>query len=559
MNRRLVTAAGALLAVVTATLTAPATAQAAATAATAVQAGAATGAGNAGASASGFHVADGRLLDANGTDFVFRGVNHAHTWYPTRTGQALADTKALGANAARVVLATGDRWTKNTAADVANVVGQCKASRLVCVLEAHDTTGYGEQSGAASLAKAVDYWLDVASALKGQEKYVVINIGNEPHGNTGYAAWTQDTKDAIVRLRAAGFGHTLMVDAPNWGQDWSNTMRDNAPEVFAADPARNTVFSIHMYGVYDTAAEVQAYLNSFVGRRLPVVVGEFGDAHSDGNPDEDAIMATARQLGLGYLGWSWSGNGGGVEYLDLATGFDASRLTGWGQRLFNGPDGIRQTSREASVYGGTGGGDTQAPTAPGAPLASEVTATGARLTWPAATDDTGVTGYEVVRISGATETPTATTTSTAATLTGLTPATAYTFAVYARDAAGNRSARSATVAVTTAPQQSGSCSVQYRLQDWGSGFNADVTIRNTGTRPLTGWRLDFAFPGGQTLTSAWNAKVVQNGDQVRATPESWTETIPAGGTVSFGLSASSTGGNGVPAAFTLNGAPCAKG
>ncbi|MER7833046.1 cellulase family glycosylhydrolase [Streptomyces sp. NPDC095602] len=541
MNRTLATAAGALLAVAATMITAPVPARAADTPAT------------------GFHVADGRLLDAGGQDFVFRGVNHAHTWFPDRTSRALADLKALGANSARIVLSTGDRWTKNDAADVADVVAQCKANRLVCVLEAHDTTGYGEQSGAASLARAVDYWTEVAGAVKGQEKYVVINLGNEPHGNTGYTAWTDDTRNAITRLRAAGFRHTLMADAPNWGQDWSNTMRDDAAAVFAADPQRNTVFSVHMYGVYDTAAEVRSYLTSFTTRRLPIVVGEFGHDHSDGNPDEDAIMATARELGVGYLGWSWSGNGGGVEYLDLAADFDATRLTPWGRRLFHGPDGIGQTSREASVYGGTGGGDTRPPTAPGAPAASDVTATGARLTWPAATDDTGVAGYDVVRVNGPAETPVTTVTGTSAALTGLTPATTYTFAVYARDAAGNRSPRSAGVTVTTAAGPSaGTCAVAYRLQDWGTGFNADVTVHNTGTRPIQGWRLDFAFPGGQTVTSAWNAKVVQEGSQVRATHEPWTETIPAGGSVSFGLSASSTGGNGVPAAFILNGATCAK-
>ncbi|MEU3448887.1 cellulase family glycosylhydrolase [Streptomyces thermolilacinus] len=544
MNRTLATAAGALLAVAATMITMPPTAHAADTSTTPT---------------TGFHVADGRLLDANGQDFVLRGVNHAHTWYPGRTSRALADLKALGSNSARIVLSTGHRWTKNDTADVANVVSQCKANKLVCVLEAHDTTGYGEQSGAASLAQAVDYWIEVADAVKGQEKYVVINLGNEPHGNTGHTAWTDDTRNAITRLRAAGFRHTLMADAPNWGQDWSNTMRDNASAVFTADPERNTVFSVHMYGVYDTAAAVRSYLTSFTSRELPLVVGEFGNDHSDGNPDEDAVMATARELGLGYLGWSWSGNGGGVEYLDLATDFDATRLTPWGQRLFHGPDGIRQTSREASVYGGDGSGDTRPPTAPGAPTASEVTATGARLTWAAATDDTGVTGYDVVGVNGPAETPVTTTTGTSATLTGLTPATSYTFAVYARDAAGNRSPRSAGVTVTTAAGPSaGTCAVAYRLQDWGTGFNADVTIHNTGTRPVQGWRLDFALPGGQTVTSAWNAQVVQQGTRVRATHEPWTETIPAGGSVSFGLSASSTGGNGVPAAFTLNGAACAR-
>ncbi|MEU4791257.1 cellulase family glycosylhydrolase [Micromonospora tulbaghiae] len=311
--------------------------------------------------ATGFSVSNGRLYDANGVEFVMRGVNHAHTWYPQQTS-SFADIKALGANTVRVVLASGDRWTKNSAADVANVISLCKANRLICVLEVHDTTGYGEEGAAATLAKATDYWLSIADVLKGQEKYVIVNIGNEPFGNQGYSAWTTDTSNAIKRLRAAGLTHTIMVDAPNWGQDWSFTMRDNAGTVFAADPQRNTVFSIHMYGVFDTAAEISDYLGRFRTAGLPIVVGEFGFNHSDGNPDEDAIMAYSQANGIGYLGWSWSGNGGGVEYLDMTTTFNPAQLTSWGQRIFNGANGIAATSREASVYAGSTPTPTTSPT-----------------------------------------------------------------------------------------------------------------------------------------------------------------------------------------------------
>ncbi|MGY6651569.1 cellulase family glycosylhydrolase [Amycolatopsis sp. TRM77291] len=101
----------------------------------------------------GFHVSGGELYESNGAEFVMRGVNHAHTWYPQRTS-APADIKALGANTVRVVLASGRRWAKNDTADVADVVSSCRQNRLICVLEVHDTTGYGEQSGAATLAQA---------------------------------------------------------------------------------------------------------------------------------------------------------------------------------------------------------------------------------------------------------------------------------------------------------------------------------------------------------------------------------------------------------------------
>jgi mannan endo-1,4-beta-mannosidase len=44
---------------------------------------------------------------------------------------------------------------------------------------------------------------------------------------------------------------------------------------------------------------------------------------------------------------------------------------------------------------------------------------------------------------------------------------------------------------------------------------------------------------------------------VTATGPSWNATIPAGGSVSFGMNGASTGGNGMPATFTVNGAGCA--
>lgn len=307
------------------------------------------------AAATGLHTEGGRLLEGNGNDFVLRGVNHPHAWY---TGEldSLREIKQLGANSVRVVLSTGDRWPRSDTADVDNVVSQCKANRLICVLEVHDTTGYGEEGAAVSLDRAADYWISVRDALVGEEDYVIVNLGNEPHGNQGYERWTADTQGAIGKLRGAGLQHTLMVDAPNWGQDWTHTMRTNAQAVAGSDPQGDTLFSIHMYGVYDTAAEIEDYLTSFTDAGLPIAVGEFGHDHSDGNPDEDAIMRVAEELGLGYLGWSYSGNGGGVEYLDMTVNFDPAALTDWGQRFFNGENGVAATAKEATVYGGGAAG-----------------------------------------------------------------------------------------------------------------------------------------------------------------------------------------------------------
>jgi mannan endo-1,4-beta-mannosidase len=189
-----------------------------------------------------------------------------------------------------------------------------------------------------------------------------------------------------------------------------------------------------------------------------------------------------------------------------------------------------------------------------------VTATSATLTWTAATDNVGVTGYDIVRISGGSETTVAASTTNTASLTGLTADTAYTFAVYAHDAAGNRSARSATVNVTT-DKGSGTpgtaCSVGYRVAgEWPGGFQGEIVLHNTGTATLNGWKLAFAFPSGQTVSNMWGGTPTQSGGTVSVVPASYTSTIPAGGSVTLGFIAAKGATNTAPTAFTLNGSTC---
>ena len=89
--------------------------------------------------------------------------------------------------------------------------------------------------------------------------------------------------------------------------------------------------------------------------------------------------------------------------------------------------------------------DTTAPTA--ATLsASGTTSTTTNLSWTGATDNVGVTGYDVYR---GTTLLGSTTTATTFAVTGLTASTAYTFYVQAKDAAGNISVASNVLSVTT--------------------------------------------------------------------------------------------------------------
>jgi mannan endo-1,4-beta-mannosidase len=297
--------------------------------------------------ATGLHISGTGIVEANGTSFVMRGINHEHTWFADRTS-SFADIKATGANTVRVVL-SGGRWTANSASDVATVIALCKQNRLICVLEDHDTTGYGEDSAAYTLDQAANYWIGLKSVLAGQEDYIVINIGNEPIGNTDPGQWTAATVAAVQKMRGNGFQHMLMVDAPNWGQDWQFTMRDNAQAVLDADSLHNTMLSIHMYSVFNTASSITSYLDTFAAKGWPLVIGEFGWQYDSTQVDDQTLMSEAVKRGIGYIGWSWAGNNDPI--LDLTDNFDPTQLTTWGQRLVNGANGIRATSKQATVFG----------------------------------------------------------------------------------------------------------------------------------------------------------------------------------------------------------------
>ncbi|MEU6981300.1 MULTISPECIES: carbohydrate binding domain-containing protein [unclassified Streptomyces] len=92
--------------------------------------------------------------------------------------------------------------------------------------------------------------------------------------------------------------------------------------------------------------------------------------------------------------------------------------------------------------------DVQAPTAPTG-LTAKADGVSVVVSWQPATDDTGVTAYQVTRTGGSGGTVVSSVGSTVLTDTGLAERTTYTYAVRAVDAAGNVSAASASAQATT--------------------------------------------------------------------------------------------------------------
>jgi cellulase/cellobiase CelA1 len=207
-------------------------------------------------------------------------------------------------------------------------------------------------------------------------------------------------------------------------------------------------------------------------------------------------------------------------------------------------------------------GDTTPPATPANFRLIVVTPTGPSLGWDPATDNVGVTAYDVYHFDGwYTSTLLGSTTGTAITVPFGTSSTGmHNYYVRARDAAGNVSIASTTVRVpppTTTPPPA-LCKVAYKTtSEWNGGFVADVTVTNAATMAIDGWNLVLTMGGDQTVSQAWNATFAQSGSTVTLTGERWNRTIAAGGTTSAGVLGRWRTSNAAPTAATLNGAACA--
>src|SRR5690242_59609 len=98
----------------------------------------------------GIEVRNRRLAQANGREPVLRGVNHDFIWYPDKNG-SFAAIKAAGANAVRVPLGMGHQFRRTKPEEVRTIVRLCRQERLVCILDAHHTSGFGQDKKAATI------------------------------------------------------------------------------------------------------------------------------------------------------------------------------------------------------------------------------------------------------------------------------------------------------------------------------------------------------------------------------------------------------------------------
>lgn len=326
----------------------------------------------------GFHTDGVRLLDANGKEFLMRGYNYSYAWQKDLWGAAFSTAKTYKCNALRIQLSDGQNSSLGgycNANQVSDLISSCKKNRFIGVFNVQDTGGGND---ANVLLHAADYWVGIKNAVIGQEKYCIVNIGNEWMGSPGRDCngewgdyqenlWSDTYIEAVRRIRSAGIKNTLMIDCNGYGQYadiiWKEGQRilDEDKKYFE-DGKPNIIFSIHFYEkacYWDYEKGVGSRVAHSIDKALsigaPVCIGEYAYSRKseEWKMDWETIQDYSKTMNIGYLGWSFTGNGDAESQgLDMFNS-DGLQMYKNGECIIQHPnDGILATSVICSVYDG---------------------------------------------------------------------------------------------------------------------------------------------------------------------------------------------------------------
>lgn len=325
----------------------------------------------------GFHTDGVKLLDAKGNEFLMRGYNYSYAWQKEYWDAAFKTAKKYNCNALRIQLSDGQKSLGGYcyADQVSSLIKSCTDNHFIGVFNVQDTGGGDDPK---VLLHAADYWVGIKNAVIGQEKYCIVNIGNEWMESPGRDCngewgeyqenlWSDTYIEAVRRIRSAGIKNTLMIDCNGYGQYadiiWKEGQRilDEDKKYFK-DGKPNIIFSIHFYEKacywdYEkgTGSRVAHSIDKALSIGAPVCIGEYAYSRKSEKwkMDWETIQDYSKTMNIGYFGWSFTGNGDeDSKGLDMFSK-DGSQMWKNGECIIRHPnDGIQATSVICSVYEG---------------------------------------------------------------------------------------------------------------------------------------------------------------------------------------------------------------
>jgi endoglucanase len=95
-----------------------------------------------------------------------------------------------------------------------------------------------------------------------------------------------------------------------------------------------------------------------------------------------------------------------------------------------------------------------------------------------------------------------------------------------------------TTPTSSPPTGTVRCSSSYALTNsWQGGFQAGLTVTNSGTSTWNNWRVTWSMPSGVTLGNGWNATVTQSGTTFTAQAPSHAPSLAPNASVTIGFTA----------------------
>lgn len=182
---------------------------------------------------------------------------------------------------------------------------------------------------------------------------------------------------------------------------------------------------------------------------------------------------------------------------------------------------------------------------PGRPVVSNLTATGATLTWEQSAGP--VFRYSMKRLIDGVWQGYASMPINTITLTGLTPNEGYTFAVQSHALVGSGYTSSPlsepvtfVASSTGQPPAVGTLSCRLTFRTYPGGYTAEGTMTNNGSAPVLGWRLSFTKPTAMSINYGWNVAFTLTGNSVSLRGNEYIPIQP-GASSSFGFGGGYTG------------------
>ncbi|MGC4897440.1 cellulose binding domain-containing protein [Micromonospora sp. DT31] len=95
---------------------------------------------------------------------------------------------------------------------------------------------------------------------------------------------------------------------------------------------------------------------------------------------------------------------------------------------------------------------------------------------------------------------------------------------------------------TPPPTGPGACAATYRtVNTWPGGFQAEVTVANTGTAPITGWTVRLTLAGGQAISSLWSGVNTGTTGTVSVQNAPYNGSVAPNTSTTFGFTATGDG------------------